>query len=164
MQRLMSLRGTPNSSVEMDTTTEGVDFQSLPICGGKADVRCLNGGSFIASLAMLHANSGSGTLRLYNWCFLIHDRISGRRVMWDLGMTSVCAPLRSFPTHGTNLILQDRSCYATVAANVMESVQAVGPQDPIVDQLARYNVSSSAIDTVIFRYGITLYTLSACQS
>ena len=36
----------------------------------------------------------------------------------------------------------------------MESVQAVGPREAVVGQLTRHGIPSSAIDTVIFRYGI----------
>lgn len=70
---------------------EEIHFDPLPQNGGNADVRCLDGGSFIASMNMLHANSGYEKRRLYNWCFLIQDQKSNRRVLWDLGMTSVGA-------------------------------------------------------------------------
>lgn len=61
----------------------------LPQDGGDADVRCLDRRSFIASIKTIHANSGSEKFRLYNWCFLIHDRRCDICILWGLGMTSV---------------------------------------------------------------------------
>ena len=61
----------------------------LPQDGGDDDVRCLDRGSFIASIKIVHANCGSEKFHLYNWCLLIHDRRCYGCILWDLGMTSV---------------------------------------------------------------------------
>lgn len=36
----------------------------------------------------------------------------------------------------------------------MKSVRTVSPREAVVGQLTRHGIPSSAIDTVIFRYGI----------
>lgn len=68
----------------------------------EVQVHLLDGGSFSsATLSFIHANVSPDKFRLYDWCFLIFHRPSGRYVLWDLGCSDVgylVAPKTSIPT------------------------------------------------------------------
>lgn len=66
-----------------------VDTISLPTTSRSVNVHLLDGGSFIADASKFHAEAAAETLRMYDWCFYIHDPESGSHILWDLGLSSV---------------------------------------------------------------------------
>ncbi|OCL12640.1 hypothetical protein AOQ84DRAFT_333956 [Glonium stellatum] len=113
---------------------EQISCSALPDTPWVANLDCLDGGSFVASTALLHADSKAEDIRLYNWAFHVHDVKTDRHILWDLGLSG------------------DLSCYATSAAKVMEVVGVVGPGEPICQQLARKGVLPHKIESVIFSH------------
>lgn len=66
----------------------------LPVTDAYVHVQLLNGGSMTARSHLIHAGEEPTTeFRLYNWAFFIHHAKQGRRMLWDLGMSSVRLPL-----------------------------------------------------------------------
>jgi len=61
----------------------------LPADASSVELHCLDGGSFIAAASKMHAGASDKTFRMYNWAFYIKDIQTGRRVMWDLGLSGV---------------------------------------------------------------------------
>lgn len=64
----------------------------LPVDVPSVELRCLDGGSFIAEASKVHAGANDETFRMYNWAFYIKDLETGRQVMWDLGISGVGYP------------------------------------------------------------------------
>ena len=59
--------------------------------GSWVQLRLLNGGSMVASTKGIHHGvEMDEVFRLYDWSFYIHDKQSGRHVLWDVGMSKVC--------------------------------------------------------------------------
>ncbi|KAJ4345459.1 uncharacterized protein N0V89_011590 [Didymosphaeria variabile] len=50
----------------------------------------LDGGSFIASTNLLHADASNAKFRMYNWAFCISH--GDERIVWDLGLDERAAP------------------------------------------------------------------------
>jgi len=63
--------------------------RALPATEAHVSLQLLDAGSFTASTAKLHANVEDVNFRLYNWAFFIRHPRLDRKVLWDLGLTSV---------------------------------------------------------------------------
>lgn len=61
----------------------------LPSTNAFVNLTLLNGGSMLGHKHLLHAGDSATEFRLYNWAFLIQHPGSNRRILWDVGMTSV---------------------------------------------------------------------------
>jgi hypothetical protein len=69
----------------------------LPEGDARVQLHLLDGGSFVASESIMHANVEERTFRACNWAFLVThtDAVDStqRHVLWDYGMSSVCMTL-----------------------------------------------------------------------
>jgi hypothetical protein len=61
----------------------------LPVTDGHVHVQLLNGGSMVAEYHKLHKGEPAENFRMYNWAFFIYHAGYGRKIIWDLGMSSV---------------------------------------------------------------------------
>lgn len=59
---------------------------SLPHTEAYVELHLLDGGSFIADLEKVHANT-SGKFRMYNWAFQVSHQ--NEHILWDLGLDEV---------------------------------------------------------------------------
>ncbi|RAQ47384.1 hypothetical protein AFGD_008876 [Aspergillus flavus] len=109
----------------------------LPVTDAYVHVQLLNGGSMTARSHLIHAGEEPTTeFRLYNWAFFIHHAKQGRRMLWDLGMSSVP---EDFPP--------------AIANGPLKEVQAQDPREPIEKQIERRNgVAADEIDTVLLSH------------
>lgn len=62
---------------------------NLPVTDAFVHVQLLNGGSMTAECHKIHADEQADKFRLYNWAFYIYHPLFQRRIIWDLGLTSV---------------------------------------------------------------------------
>ncbi|OAL42547.1 Metallo-hydrolase/oxidoreductase [Pyrenochaeta sp. DS3sAY3a] len=96
----------------------------------------LDGGSLsTADISMLHANAGRNSFRMYDWCFLVVHKPLGRRVLWDVGISSDTEKYTPF-------VLQNQFPRAT----------PVGPRNALEEQLKERGIKVDEIDTVIFSH------------
>ncbi|KAB8215590.1 beta-lactamase-like protein [Aspergillus novoparasiticus] len=109
----------------------------LPATDAYVHVQLLNGGSMTARSHMLHAGEEpTREFRLYNWAFFIHHAKQGRRMLWDLGMSSFP---EDFPP--------------AVANGPLKEVRAQDPREPIEKQIERRNgVAADEIDTIVLSH------------
>ncbi|KOC13435.1 hypothetical protein AFLA70_35g004521 [Aspergillus flavus AF70] len=109
----------------------------LPVTDAYVHVQLLNGGSMTARSHLIHAGEEPTTeFRLYNWAFFIHHAKQGRRMLWDLGMSSVP---EDFPP--------------AIANGPLKDVQAQDPREPIEKQIERRNgVAADEIDTILLSH------------
>ncbi|KAF2099881.1 Metallo-hydrolase/oxidoreductase [Rhizodiscina lignyota] len=115
----------------MSSQREG---RTLPVANASVRVHLLDGGSFgKADIAKLH-NGRHGEIRLYDWCFLIQHRNSGRNILWDLGISS------------------DRTLYTPWVLPMYDEVEAIGPRQTLQEQLRDRGVEPKQVDTVIFSH------------
>lgn len=64
--------------------------KALPEAYGSVDVVLLDGGGFTTTDDWrIYADGHDRPYYLYNWCFYIHHRASGRKLLWDLGISNV---------------------------------------------------------------------------
>lgn len=64
--------------------------KQLPIASGDVEVVILDGGGFTTTDdTRLHADGHDQPYYLYDWCYYIHHKPTGRRVIWDLGISDV---------------------------------------------------------------------------
>jgi hypothetical protein len=61
----------------------------LPKASGSVEVQVLDGGSFTANYAVVHADTASSPFRCHSWVFYIHHRPNERHVIWDVGLSAV---------------------------------------------------------------------------
>ncbi|KAI8650203.1 Lactamase-B domain-containing protein [Fusarium sp. Ph1] len=107
----------------------------LPTSNGSVKVQLLDGGSFTADYNFLHAGAPSTPFRCYSWAFYIHHEPSGRRILWDVGLSA------------------NRSEYTAFnVKHVLDVLEPVNPRLSIIEQLENSGTDANAIDTVIFRY------------
>ncbi|KAE8163788.1 hypothetical protein BDV40DRAFT_287492 [Aspergillus tamarii] len=109
----------------------------LPATDAYVHVQLLNGGSMTARTHMLHAGEEpTKEFRLYNWAFFIHHVKQGRRMLWDLGMSS--AP-EDFPP--------------AIVNGPLKEIQPQDPRESIQKQIERRNgVSADEIDTILLSH------------
>lgn len=64
--------------------------KQLPIASGDVEVVILDGGGFTTTDdTKLHADGHNQPYYLYDWCYYIHHKPTGRRLLWDLGISDV---------------------------------------------------------------------------
>lgn len=64
--------------------------KQIPIASGDVEVVILDGGGFTTTDdTRLHADGHDQPYYLYDWCYYIHHKSTGRRVLWDLGISDV---------------------------------------------------------------------------
>ena len=129
---------------------------SLPSTNAFVQLQLLNGGSFSASTAKLHAGVKDEQFRMYNWAFYIHSPVGNRHVLWDFGMTGVFQLPSFICQHCTDFQRaqsQNRVDYTPFVQKFMlDEVLPVGPSRSIVQQLSeKHSIGSKQVDTVIFR-------------
>lgn len=77
-------------SVALSTKLEMSPVKELPTVAGSVDVVLLDGGGFTTTDdTRIHADGHDKPYYLYDWCFYIHQKTTGRRILWDLGISSV---------------------------------------------------------------------------
>ncbi|KAJ2901598.1 hypothetical protein MKZ38_001618 [Zalerion maritima] len=110
--------------------------QLLAAASGTADVVLLDGGGFTtADDTKIHADGHHEPFYLYDWCFYIHHKATGRKILWDLGISN------------------DSTLYTPFVLNYhFPSCNPVGPRCPLADQLGKLGVGAEDIDTVIFSH------------
>ncbi|KAJ5556352.1 hypothetical protein N7494_000267 [Penicillium frequentans] len=110
----------------------------LPATDGHVHVQLLNGGSMLAEYHKLHKGDPAEKFRMYNWAFFIRHAEYGRKIIWDLGMSSLKIP----------------DDYPPVISNGMwNEAQVEGPHETIAAQIERRNgVTSAEIDTVLMSH------------
>lgn len=64
--------------------------KELPPTGGSVHVVLLDGGGFTTTDDWrIHADGHDRPYYLYDWCFYIHHKPTGKRILWDLGISNV---------------------------------------------------------------------------
>ena len=64
----------------------------LPTASSSVEIVLLDGGGFKTTEDWkLHAGGHSRPFFLYDWCFFIHHKALGKKVLWDLGISNVCS-------------------------------------------------------------------------
>ncbi|CAI0643543.1 unnamed protein product, partial [Colletotrichum noveboracense] len=107
----------------------------IPLATGAVEIVLLDGGGFTTTDdTKIHEDGHLEPYYLYDWCFFIHHRATGRRMLWDLG------------------IHNDRELYTPFVLNYhWTSCNPVGPRKSLITQLEDLGVMAEEIDTVIFR-------------
>ncbi|KAL1887241.1 hypothetical protein Sste5346_010336 [Sporothrix stenoceras] len=110
--------------------------RQLPAASGTVEIVLLDGGGFRTTEDWrLHEGGHSRPFFLYDWCFFIQHKASGRKILWDLGIS------------------KDRSLYTpSVLANQWVGANPVGPRIPLTEQLKAIGHDPAEIDTVIFSH------------
>ncbi|KAH7133867.1 beta-lactamase-like protein [Dactylonectria macrodidyma] len=110
--------------------------KKLPQATGHVEIVLLDGGGFTTTDdTRIHAGGHDQPYYLYDWCFYLHHKASGRKILWDLGISD------------------DRNLYTPFVLNYhWPSCNPVGPRRCLVDQLADLGVRSEEIDTIIFSH------------
>ncbi|KXH29870.1 hypothetical protein CNYM01_02921 [Colletotrichum nymphaeae SA-01] len=110
-------------------------IKTLPFSGSAVELTLLDGGGLTTTDdTKIHADGHDKPYFLYNWCFYIHHRASGRKILWDLGISD------------------DRQMYTPFVLNYhWTSCNPIGPRRRLADQLQDIGVKTSDIDTVLFR-------------
>ncbi|KAK5054416.1 hypothetical protein LTR84_001306 [Exophiala bonariae] len=108
----------------------------LPAGGSHVNVHLLDGGSFVADTIRLHSQVDNERVRLYNWAFLIRHPVSGRDILWDLGMSG------------------EKKDYSTIVAEVFwPDLEMVGPRKTLRQQIKGcLSLDPDDIETVIFSH------------
>ncbi|KAG7038941.1 cytochrome p450 [Colletotrichum scovillei] len=111
-------------------------IKTLPFSSSAVELTLLDGGGLTTTDdTKIHADGHDRPYFLYNWCFYIHHRASGRKILWDLGISD------------------DRQLYTPFVLNYhWTSCNPVGPRRRLADQLQDIGVETSDIDTVLFSH------------
>jgi hypothetical protein len=64
-------------------------FVELPKTDAYVDVSILDGGGMIGNSGIMHAEVPSTDIRMGCWVFYIHHPQSGKKVIWDVGISAV---------------------------------------------------------------------------
>ncbi|KAL3478473.1 beta-lactamase-like protein [Aspergillus californicus] len=108
----------------------------LPATDAYVHLHLLNGGSMTAEYHKLHAGDPADEFRLYNWAFFIHHEKHGRRIVWDLGLSSTPD---DYPP--------------AISSTVMKEARFHGPHEPLTEQIQRRTrTPADAIDTVLISH------------
>lgn len=72
--------------------------KQLPASSGSVEVVLLDGGGFTTTDdTKIHADGHDRPYYLYDWCFYVYHKPTGRRILWDLGISDVS--IVSIPFH-----------------------------------------------------------------
>ncbi|KAI1843763.1 hypothetical protein JX266_010022 [Neoarthrinium moseri] len=110
--------------------------KSFPPSSGSVEVTLLDGGGFTtAEDARLHQDGDRPPFYLYDWLFLIHHQSTGKKVLWDLGISN------------------DRDLYTPFVLEYQwGSCNPVGPRVELGEQLKSVYVHPNEIDSIIFSH------------
>lgn len=82
--------------------------KQLPVASGTVEVVILDGGGFTTTDdTKLHADGHDRPYYLYDWCFYVYHKPTGRKMLWDLGISDVSrviTPIRSL-AHSSDFVL-----------------------------------------------------------
>ncbi|CAK7207824.1 hypothetical protein SEUCBS139899_010639 [Sporothrix eucalyptigena] len=109
--------------------------KQLPAASGSVEIILLDGGGFQTTEDWrLHAGGHSRPFYLYDWCFFIHHKASGKKILWDLGISN------------------DRSLYTPSVLNFQwATANPTGPRLALTEQLKAIGHDPAEIKTVFFR-------------
>lgn len=131
------------------------EWLSLPVTDGSVKLQLLDGGSFIANYAVLHAGVDDEAFRMYNWAFHIFHPRMDRHVLWDLGLTSVrnlFSQTSKMNARSLTLHVQDPNNYSPwVDKFMLKVLSPLSPRHSIPQQLRQRGISSEQVDAVVFR-------------
>lgn len=88
----------------------------VPPASSAVEIVLLDGGGFRTTDDWkLHAGGHSRPYFLYDWCFFIHHKPSGKKMLWDLGISNVClVPAPRYHTEsGSPIIRHQSNCLVT---------------------------------------------------
>ncbi|KAF2995946.1 hypothetical protein E8E14_000480 [Neopestalotiopsis sp. 37M] len=109
---------------------------TLPPASGDVEVVLLDGGGFTtADDTRLHQDGHERPFYLYDWCFYVHHRPSGEKVLWDLGLSGDNADYTPF-----------------VVNNHFRFCNPTGPRLSLQEQLKALDVMATDITTIIFSH------------
>lgn len=128
-----------------------VQLAPLPRNAECVELQCLDGGSLVAAASKVHASAGDETFRMYNWAFYIKDTHSGRRVLWDLGLSGVSSIWRLITLNWTDCKQKSDDYTPWVQKFMIPETAAVGPRKSITEQLAKRGVTADQIEAILFR-------------
>jgi hypothetical protein len=84
---LASGRGNPNI---FELGTMAIEVLDLPKTGSYVEVAILDGGGMIGSSKIMHAEwPDDRDVHMSCWVFYIHHPKSGKKVVWDVGISAV---------------------------------------------------------------------------
>lgn len=64
--------------------------KQLPVASGNVEVVLLDGGGFLTTEdTIIHADGHDRPYYLYDWCFYVYHKPTGRKILWDLGISDV---------------------------------------------------------------------------
>lgn len=66
-------------------------FVELPKTDASVDVSILDGGGMIGNSGIMHANEEPKDIPMSCWVFYIHHPKTGKKVIWDVGISAVDA-------------------------------------------------------------------------
>jgi len=66
-------------------------FVELPKTDASVDVSILDGGGMIGNSTIMHANEEPKDVPMSCWVFYIHHPKTGKKVIWDVGISAVDA-------------------------------------------------------------------------
>ena len=69
-----------------------IEFQELPKTQAYVDVAILDGGGMVGSSSLMHAEGPPTDINMSCWVFYIHNPTTGKKVIWDVGISAVYLP------------------------------------------------------------------------
>jgi hypothetical protein len=66
-----------------------IEVLELPKTESYVDVSILDGGGMIGASAIMHAEGEPRDIAMSCWVFYIHHPKSGKKVLWDVGISAV---------------------------------------------------------------------------
>ena len=66
-----------------------IEFQELPKTESYVDVAILDGGGMIGSSSLMHAEGPPTDINMSCWVFYIQNPTTGKKVLWDVGISAV---------------------------------------------------------------------------
>lgn len=130
--------------------TMAIEVLDLPKTDSYVEVAILDGGGMIGSSKIMHAEwPDDRDVPMSCWVFYIHHPKSGKKVVWDVGISAVFAP--SFVSV---INMKDREDYGAATQRIFYGpARGFGPKNDLPTQLEkRRGVKGSEIDAVLFSH------------
>jgi len=126
-------------------TIEVLDF---PKTEGYVDVAILDGGGMIGNSKIMHADEPERDVPMSCWVFYIHHPKSGKKIVWDVGISAVSPHFRNCTDS------KSKEDYGEASQIVFYGpARAFGPKEDLATQIAkRRGVKGSEIDAVLFSH------------
>jgi hypothetical protein len=136
------------NTIHEATATMAIEVLPLPQTEAYVDVSILNGGGMLGRSSIIHADEENPhDMEMSCWVFYIYHPTSGKKAIWDVGVSAVSSFLKS----KTNL--QDHNDYVESEQHIYIHGRAYGPKVPIEVQLEkRTHVKPIEIDSVLFSH------------